>query len=298
VTKAGIYAGTENGLAWTPSPDTPLTVLGLSGGSVRALAIDPSAPESLWAASSTGLMFSPDGGRTWISRGGGLKQPGAVQALGYFGDRLYTSDGTGVFAWEGSSASWVRSSSQPGVVDLSGDPQGDTFYASSVTAGVWRLSSGGWQALGEPAASHQHHGHVHGGLSQLLASDGRLYASGTSDGVSASADGGLTWTQLGGGLPADTPPTDVIRYKDSLLAANPYGLYRFPLSSSTPATISWWLVLVAAAMLAGAVALLISAPERVRPLFMRRPPGKIGSQEAGAVQSAPSPQRQGPAGGG
>jgi hypothetical protein len=125
-----------------------------------------------------------------------------------------------------------------------------------------------------------------------------LYASGTSDGVSASADGGLTWTQLGGGLPADTPPTDVIRYKDSLLAANPYGLYRFPLSSSTPATISWWLVLVAAAMLAGAVALLISAPERMRPLFMRRPPGKIGSQEAGAVQSAPSPQRQGPAGGG
>jgi hypothetical protein len=271
LTGSGIYAGTENGLAWTPNSSTPLTMLGIPAGSVRALAIDPSDQQSLWAASSTGLMFSSDSGNNWTARGAGLRQADAVTALCYFQGRLYASDGTGVFMWNGASGSWAGSSTEAQVVDLTADSEDSVLYASSATEGVWGLNNYRWRPLAAPAASHQHHGHLHGGLSQLTALDGRLYASGTSDGVSASADGGLTWTQLGGGLPADTPPADLIPYRGNLLAAAPDGLYRFSLSTARPASSGWWFALVAAATLAGTGAIAISGPERLPPLIRRRP---------------------------
>ncbi len=283
VTRGGIYAGTKNGVAWTPNADIPLTVLGLSGSSVRALAADPTDQQALWAASSTGLMFSDDGGHTWTARGAGLEQGNAVAALGYFKGQLYASDGTGVFVWNGASGTWARSSSEAQVVDLTAGPQNSNLYASSATQGVWRLSAGGWEPLAAPAASHQHHGHLHGGLSQLTVLDGRLYASGTSDGVSASADGGLTWTQLGGGLPPETPPTDVIPFRGGLLAANPYGLYRFSLSSSNPASPTWWFALVAAAVLTGTCAIAIAGTERL-PRFLRRRRHPDGDFASGSEQ--------------
>lgn len=265
VAKSGIYAGTKTGLDWSASPQTALTELGLDGQQVRALALDPNNERAIWAGTSSGLMFSADGGSTWSKQDAGIAKPASVAALAFHAGKLYASDGAGIYAWNGSAARWGRSAAVPGVVDLS--PGNDKLYASSVTEGVWVLGGSTWSALASPAASHQHHGHLHGGLAQVTALNGVLYASGTSDGVSASADGGRTWTQLAGGLPGDSPPTDVIARGPSLLAASAYGLYQFPLSSSAAPGSTWWALLVAAAVFVGTVALLIGTPQRLRPLF-------------------------------
>ncbi len=282
VNRDGVYAGTKSGLEWTPNPTTALVDLGISGPAVTAVAVDPTGGASIWAGTATGLMHSADRGRTWSARATGLKSPDTVTAIALYQAHVYASDGSAIYQWDSGSAVWRSAAPVPEVVDLSPDRSGRKLYVSSVTGGVWLLSDGTWQALAAPAASHQHHGHLHGALAQVTQAGSRLFASGTSDGVSASADGGYTWTQLGGGLPIDTPPTYVMLYGSDLLAASAFGLYRFHLTNSLAPTALWWIALITAAIAAVAAALLLAAPERLpgRRLYARRVPAPSRAREA------------------
>jgi len=169
---------------------------------VRGLAVDPADPLVLWVASTSGPVVTPDGGRTWSRQVAGLARPASVSASASVGGEVFVSDTTGVFRWEPAARSWTRTSSQPAVAELSPSPSGGALYASSLDNDLAVLAGGRWTDLGQPAPVHSHHGHVHGQPAAVTQVDARLYAAGTSDGVSASADGGWTWTQLGGGLGA------------------------------------------------------------------------------------------------
>jgi len=255
-----VFAGTAGGL-FAGGFAGPLERVAFPGGGVRGLAM---AGDTLWAASAAGPMVSRDGGRSWAAETAGLGRPADAAAIAYVGRDVFVSDTTGVFAWRPGAAAWERTSSMPGVTRLS--PAGGALYASSEATTDLRVLAGGrWTDLGLPAPVHVHHGEVHGQAATVLSADGRLYAAGTPEGVSASADGGWTWTQLGGGL-GDGVPGQAVARQGSLWAATSGGLYRFPLAPGGGATASWWAMVLALALGLGVVASAVSGldPRRRR----------------------------------
>jgi hypothetical protein len=261
VDSSQVFAGSGQGLFATTF-DGQIRQVGFPGGGVRGLALGPAA---LWATSASGPFVSADGGQTWSLQAAGLSRPAGASAIAFLGHDLYVSDGTGVFRWEPGAARWSRTSSQASVALLSPSPSTDALYAASESTDVQVLSSGRWTDLGLPAPLHLHHGVLHGQPATVGSVDGRLYAAGTPDGVSASADGGRTWTQLGGGL-ADTTPNQLVGYQGSLLVAASDGLFRFPLAVQKGATPAWWAMVVSFAVGLGVVAAGVAAldPRRRR----------------------------------
>jgi hypothetical protein len=256
-----IFVGSAQGLFRSPGLDGPLERVPFGGGAVSALCADPADAGSLWVASAGGPLVTADGGRTWSSAVAGLEQPGSVAAIACAGGNVFASDTLGVYRWDAGRGSWARSSRQLLVADLTTSPDGRELYAASPTAGIQALGlpDGRWTRLEDAAPIHNHGGHLHGQPSAVAPVDGRLYAAGTAEGVSASADGGRTWTQLGGGL-GEVTPAQVIGFRGSLLAATSGGLYRFPLRTAPPASPGWWLALIAAALAIGLVAAALGAP--------------------------------------
>jgi hypothetical protein len=187
-----------------------------------------------------------------------------VSAIGFAGGRIYASDSTGVFEASGTMPLWRRISSMPEVVDLTPSPDGSRLYATSATQGVQFLENGAWRSTDSLASPHQAHaGHEnHPEVLSLAPIDGRLYAVGTSFGVSASADDGQTWSQLGGGLETVTP-SQLIDYQNTLLAATSNGVYRFRLASGTPASPTWWLVVVLSVVIFGSAGVVVAGFDRL-----------------------------------
>ncbi len=247
-----IYVGTGSGLYRTDSLTGPLEQFGFDGDSVYAIAVDPADPRSIWVGSSAGVMHTADGGASWQPAAVGLTSPKAVTALGFLDSRLFGSDGTGVFAWDLDVRQWLHESSLPSVVDLTADPDGRHLYATSSTQGVQVLGDSGWRATASLASPHQHHSgnESHPEVLSVAPIEGRLYAVGTAYGVSASDDTGQTWTQLGVGLAA-VEPAQVVDYNGSLLAATSNGVFRFPLAGARPASVAWWIAVIASVVLCG-----------------------------------------------
>lgn len=264
VTGNSIYVGTDNGLYRTDSETGPLQQVGFNGATVNAIAVDPSDPRSIWVGASSGLVHSLDGGTTWSAAGAGLSKPNAVSAIGFAAGRIYASDSTGVFEGTGTLPDWSRVSSMPEVVDLTPSSDGSRLYATSATQGAQFLENGAWRSTYSLASPHQAHaGHEnHPEVLSLAPIDGRLYAVGTSFGVSASADDGQTWSQLGGGLESVTP-TQLIDYQNTLLAATSNGIYRFPLASGISASLNWWLVMVLAVLIFGIAGVVLAGFDRL-----------------------------------
>jgi photosystem II stability/assembly factor-like uncharacterized protein len=258
-----IYVGTNNGLYRTDTQTGPLVMVGFQGKSVTALAVDPSDPRSLWAGSSSGLMHSSDGGATWSAADNGLSNPNAVAAIAFRSGRLYAADSTGVFEQTSTQPVWQRLSSLPDVVDLTPSADGGRLYASSATQGVQILENGSWLPTDSLLSPHQAHlGEKHPEVLSLAPIDGRLYAVGTAFGVSASPDAGQTWSQLGGGL-ENVTPAQLVDYQNSLVAATSGGVYRFPLNGGTPASVSWWLAVLAAVVIFGSAGVLLAGFDRL-----------------------------------
>ena len=252
-----VFVGTPQGL-FVSSFDGPMQQVPFPGGGVRGLALDPADPAVLWATSASGPLVTADGGRSWTRQAAGLARPADESAIASLGPDLFVSDGTGVFRWQASSRSWVRTSSMPSVTQLSAVPATGRLYASSESTDLQVLAGGRWTDLGLPAPVHVHHGHVHGQPAAVTAVDSRLYAAGTPDGVSASDDGGWTWTQLGGGL-GGTTPNQVIGHQGSLWAATADGLYQFPLAVRGGATPGWWIMVLLLAIGLGLAAVGVGA---------------------------------------
>lgn len=240
-----IYLGTSSGLFATSSTSGPLQHAGFDGKAVYAIAVDVADSRSIWVGSAGGVMHSVDGGTSWQGAGNGLAKPNSVDALAFWGTRLFASDSTGVYSWDLDAQRWFRDSTFPSVVDLSVDPSGTRLYVTSATKGVRVLDDKGWHSTASLQSPHQHHSgnETHPEVLSVAPVDGRLYAVGTAFGVSASSDDGQTWTQLGGGL-ADVEPSQAIDYQGALLTATSGGLFRFQLSAYQPASFRWWVAVL------------------------------------------------------
>lgn len=262
--RAGIYAGTTDGLYFASTARGPLRGIGLSGQTVWSVATDPADAHSLAAATSTGPMLSGDGGRTWRSVGAGLANPHLSTAMAYYGGSLFVSDLSGVFQLEPGAGAWRRVSGQTQVIWLAPGAGGRELYATSSDLRLEVLAQRRWSVLATPPLSraHQHGdgGEAHAEPGSVVAQGSRLYVSGTGDGVSASADAGRTWTQLGVGM-VEPAPAQVVAAGDALWAATGDGVYRYPLTPGTAPSATWWALVAAAGLGSGVLITAIALPE-------------------------------------
>jgi photosystem II stability/assembly factor-like uncharacterized protein len=266
-----IYVGATSGLYRTDSQTGALVEIGFQGKTVGALAIDPSNPKSIWAGTSSGLLRSDDGGATWTAAGAGLSKPNTVAALASAGGQMYAADSTGIFVLRPAGQNWQRISNLPNVVDLAPGPDGSPLFATSATDGVQYFENGSWHATDSLASPHQHHtgNETHPEVLSLAPVAGRLYAVGTSFGVSASADAGQTWSQLGGGL-ENVTPAQLVDYRGSLVAATSNGVFVFPLNSATPASPTWWFAVLATVVAFGIAGVGLAGLDRLPRLSQSR----------------------------
>jgi len=201
-----VFAGVS---AWTTS--------GTATADIRALAIDPAHPATLYAGTSgSGVLKSTDGGESWTPANVGLASPdvGALALDPSNPAALYAGTSGGqVFRSADGGLSW---SATPflgfPVKALTADPSAPTtIYAGTYGGGVFRSTNSGatWTAANS--------GLQHFGVQALIvnpAAPGTLYA-GTSNapgpfdyctvgacggGLFKSTDSGVSWNAAGNGL--------------------------------------------------------------------------------------------------
>lgn len=184
---------------WTP--------LGPDGGDIRTLAVAPSNPDVIYAATrSAGIYRSTDGGGTWTlaNRGLPIGEPVSLAVDPSRATTVYAALlNQGLFKSTDGGTTWTSSSrgAQPfGAIllfSVAVDPrQPRTVYAGT-GEGVWWSANGGdtWKPrnTGLP---------VHTQVLTLTADrTGTLYAGTVDDGVFRGANRGARWQSAGTGLP-------------------------------------------------------------------------------------------------
>ena len=115
---------------------------GLPAGSVFALAIDASAPRTLYAGTASGPYRSTDGGGSWSAANSGVSSATVVAfAFDRGNSVLYAGTGAGVFSTTNGGASWTPVNAGLGNLTINAlvsDSNG-TLYAATDGAGVFRL---------------------------------------------------------------------------------------------------------------------------------------------------------------
>ena len=149
----GVFKSTDGGATWAAT--------GLSHPAVRALAIDPTAPSTLYTGTfeysgiAGGAFKSTDGGDTWSAISTGLP----AGALGI----------------------WINA--------LAIDPtMPSTLYAGTYSGGVFKSTDGGSTWGSTPLSSNVN------ALAIGASTPNPLYAGTDGDGLFKSTDGGTTWT--------------------------------------------------------------------------------------------------------
>ena len=188
------------------------------GLAVYALAIDPLNTATLYAATSSGVLKTTDGGSTWTTVNSGLPkgvvqtpnfsrfsgQPLAplaptdpVQALAIDPTNpatLYVGTPRGVFNTTDGGQSWMASGlATQSVYTFAIDPANpSTIYAGTQDGGVFKSTNSGqsWSSSGSPTAPIQ-------ALAIDPSDPNILYAATFGGGVLKSTDGGATWQPTG-----------------------------------------------------------------------------------------------------
>lgn len=220
---------------------------------VRALAIDPVNPKTLYAGDFVDRVFkSADGGRSWKVASAGLpspspQAPASVLALaidprrpqtlyaGGDGGRVFKStDGAG--RWKAASAGLARATSA--VRALAIDPAGPLYAGLLLTGEFAPVFKSTNRAASWRSASN---GLVIDNVNALAIARGALYA-GTGAGVFKSTDGAATWTAAHTGLArsGEAAPLAVFslavgpRTPQTLYAGTSAGVFK-----STNGAVSW-----------------------------------------------------------
>lgn len=140
---------TDRGATWM---DMSVTGSGqqTQNSEVTGLAVDPIAPEHLWASLDQGGIFeSADGGKSWRSTGLQNRTVRWLIADWTDGNRLYAGmPQDGIYRWDGATSSWVAASSglpaQSTVIAFLPDPRTPgTLWAARDGGGVYRSTDRG-----------------------------------------------------------------------------------------------------------------------------------------------------------
>src|SRR5206468_2868837 len=195
------------------------TTNGPEGGSIRALAIDPQSPATLYVAVQgdrvySDLYKSTDGGSTWSAVNAGLPAT-SVETIAidpqtpttlYAGTSSY-----GVFKSTDGGGRWTAANTGlPATYGaLAIDPQTPTtLYAGTSSQGLFKSTDGGvsWAAANTGMPQREGSSSYREVLSVAIdpQTPSTLYAGTSGGGVFKSTDGGGTWAEDSTGLPPTT----------------------------------------------------------------------------------------------
>lgn len=193
----GVLCTTDGGEHWRIGTSWDMT-------EPKSVAVDPNAPDTVYAALPNGIGFSPDRGRTWQRRENGLPDRGkytqVVTVDRTRAGRVLAGCEVGIYVTEDAGADWRRTFATTDTVnDLQQSPHDpQLWFAATQSAGLLRSRDGGltWERVaGVPAEKALYN----------IAFDPRdarrvAFASWTY-GLWTSEDGGATWTARNAGLP-------------------------------------------------------------------------------------------------
>jgi photosystem II stability/assembly factor-like uncharacterized protein len=169
------------------------------GGNVRALAVDPTAPGTLYAGTEGGVFKTVDAGATWGPVKQGLTSF-TVNALALDPSAhltLYAGTKGGVFKSVDGGATWTARRlglGKIGVLALAIDPANSSVvYAGTATAGVFKSTDAG----GSWTAATNGMGQVEVRSIAVSPSSGTIFAA-TPAGVYRSTDAAVTWLPASG----------------------------------------------------------------------------------------------------
>jgi photosystem II stability/assembly factor-like uncharacterized protein len=209
VNSAIVYAGTDHGVFKTTDGGQIWRAAG-PAGQVSALAIDPQAPTTIYAAAyggafAKGRVFkTTNGGQSW--KAVSTRDTNALAIDPQRPSTVYAATYRGVFRSPDAGQTWASAGLGGRIVTaLATDPRDPgSVYACTTTqggsntkeipGGIFKTTDAGrtWREIGRP---------VNSDVSALIIdpqTSAILYA-GAGSGLFKSIDGGESWTQMGGG---------------------------------------------------------------------------------------------------
>ena len=204
----GVQASTDRGRTYVPR------VSGLTNYYVNAIAFDPQAPSTLYAASDAGIFKSTDSAGTWAK---------TALASGEVTDLLTDNEGLARRIWGTVRGQGVAYSTDGGAtfhVFATGLASLDLTSLELELVGsarrIWGTSRGGdgvflSDDLGQTWRSAAGNGLGNRSVNDVAVETGttrRVWVT-TDEGVFHSEDAGLSWTDLSRGLPSGVPVTSV-----------------------------------------------------------------------------------------
>ena len=222
-----LWKSTDSGATWAPIDSLPFAFL-------QALVVDPTAPNTLYAATSdAGVFKSVGGGVTWTTANQGIGTTVQVLAIDPLQPQtLYAATGSAVtpgvvYKTVDGGAHWsaIDSSQSLEALQVLPDPQDSSIVYTQWNSGTRKSTDGGatWSSVAFPGTSTYYleldpraSGHLFA-FSAATAGPGRFGTGGIPAAVWRSTDGGADWVQipsispLAGGLTVDgsSNPTTV-----------------------------------------------------------------------------------------
>lgn len=175
------------------------TNLGLNGGRVYDIAIDPSNPDKIFASTylGDGLFISLDGGDSWQTVHGRELIPGEDEFKNHLVSAVEIAPGNSQIIWVAHNY-WAEVSTDGGATWAHIRNSTMQWYSAN-SGGSW---ADGYRLVVSLAIDPLDSETVYAGAGGALAT----YASGT---IYRTTDGGATWTKLNQGVEFDSPVIDL-----------------------------------------------------------------------------------------
>ncbi len=208
----GLWKSSDGGANWAKS-DT-----GMVPATIKAIAIDPKAHQSVYAATElNGLWKSSDGGANWTAAG-------------------LASEGVYALVIDPVNTQTVYAAGQP------------SLRATDGSYGVFKSSNGGgsWTPVNNGLPSVSGKTTVDGRGLTIDASSGAIYLATYGSGAYRSTDGGASWTAFNDGIPVEYPGAltgdhnmkAIAAANGVLYAGSDVNIYAYSASGAVPGSFS------------------------------------------------------------
>lgn len=225
---SGIYKSTDATAHWDPS------AAGLTASIVNSITQDPATASILYAATTTGVFKSIDGGTNWTLTGFGppVNAPLATSAVVIDPTNANTiyaaSTSSGIYKSTNGGSTYAQKNTGLGnlsVLALALDPNAPAILYAGTQLGAFKSTDGGdnWTAINNGTNSSR--------VNKIVIDPSQnpattIYLGMQSRGMLKSTNGGALWSQINNGLSSFTPVSAVAMdpLSPSTLYAGVFGL--------------------------------------------------------------------------